>query len=36
MELRERPALEVDEQELDREWLEIVESGDEDRGGIGN
>jgi hypothetical protein len=35
-EVKEKPELELDERELEREWAEMVESGDDDRTGPGN
>jgi hypothetical protein len=35
-ESKEKPELEFDERELEREWLDIIERGEEDRAGIGN
>jgi hypothetical protein len=34
--VKERFELELDEQELKQEWLEIADSGETDRGGVGN
>jgi len=35
-EANEKPELELDERELEREWVEMVDNGETDRGGVGN
>ena len=35
-EVNEKPELELDERELEREWVEMVDNGETDRGGEGN